>query len=369
MKIELKEIRVFDLVDGYADNGENGVVGYGGKLDIRPSYQREFVYKDDKRNAVIDTVLKSFPLNVMYWVQKDDGNFEILDGQQRTISICQYIQNEFKIDGKTYDNLPKDIQKKIDDYKLMVYLCTGTPSEKLDWFRTINIAGEKLSEQELRNATYTGPWLTSAKKHFSKLGCPAQKAGGHLLVGNVNRQHYLETALKWVSNEKIEDYMSDYQHKKDADDLWQYFQDVINWVAKVFTIKRGEMKGLDWGALYNKYHTQKYNSNDIEAKIQSLMEDDEVTSKRGIFEYVLSGNPRSLSLRAFSDKDKSQAFAKQMVAGTGKATCKLCTDKTKLFSFNEMEADHAIPWSRGGKTTIDNCQMLCRACNNLKSNH
>lgn len=217
MNIELKEIKVRDLTKGYEDNQEDGVIGYDGKLDIRPPYQREFIYKDKQRDAVIDTITKKFPLNVMYWAVREDGEFEIIDGQQRTISICQYVNNDFSINGLAFHNLPKDKQEEILDYELMVYFCEGADSEKLEWFKTINIAGEKLTDQELRNAVYSGSWVTDAKRYFSKNSRP--KIGDEYLGGSANRQEYLETAIDWISEGKIEDYMSKNQHEPNANEL------------------------------------------------------------------------------------------------------------------------------------------------------
>lgn len=372
MKINLENIKIKDLVNSYLDNVSTGqVIGYGGNLNIRPEYQREFVYKEKERNAVIDTVQKGFPLNVMYWVEDGNGNFEVLDGQQRTISICEYIQGNFSLNGLAFHNLPKNKQNDILEYKLMVYFCNGTDSEKLEWFKIINIAGVKLKEQELRNAIYTGNWLADAKINFSKKNCMAYQVANDknycLMDGEINRQDYLETALKWISKDDIESYMSKHQPNADADELCQYFKDVINWVKKIFTTPRKQMKGIEWGFLYNKYNHKKFNSNDVEKKVAELMEDDEVDNKKGIYEYILSEHEKYLSLRAFSDKDKAQAFTKQTVAVTGKACCPKC-DNSKLYDLDQMEADHVVAWSKGGKTTMANCQMLCKFHNGSKSN-
>jgi hypothetical protein len=230
MKIELKEMKVRDLADGYQDNDEDGVVGYSGKLDIRPPYQREFIYKDKQRDAVIDTVTRDFPLNVMYWSVRDDGDYEVIDGQQRTISLCQYVEGDFAFKDRYFENLQKDEQEQILDYELMVYACTGTDSERLDWFMTINIAGEELFDQELRNAVYAGPWVTDAKRRFSKTGCPAYAIGSDYMTGTPIRQDYLETVIKWINGGDVEGYMAKRQHKPNANDLWLYFQKVMNWV-------------------------------------------------------------------------------------------------------------------------------------------
>ena len=223
MKIQLKEIKVEELVDDYSDDGEGGVTGYSGKLDIRPPFQREFVYKDKQRDAVIDTIMKNFPLNVMYWAVRDDGTYEIIDGQQRTISVAQYVKGIFSFKDLYFHNLPDDKQRQILDYKLMVYFCSGTDSEKLEWFKTINIAGEKLTNQELRNAVYAGSWVSDAKRYFSRSGCVAYKIGNPYLIGSSIRQDYLETAIRWINEDKIEAYMGKHQHDPTAEALWAYF--------------------------------------------------------------------------------------------------------------------------------------------------
>ena len=242
MKIELNEITVREVAEGYLDSAEEGVVGYGGRLDIRPKYQREFVYDEKKRNAVIDTIRKGFPLNVMYWVVTDEGTYEVMDGQQRTISFCQYVNGDFSVpvDGHpmAFHNLPKTLQDQILDYKLMVYFCSGTDKEKLDWFRIINIAGERLTDQELRNAVYTGPWLSHAKPIFSKTNCAAYLLANKYVNGSPIRQEYLETAISWLSGGNIEQYMSAHQHDPNANELWSYFQAVIAWVELTFTTYR-----------------------------------------------------------------------------------------------------------------------------------
>lgn len=356
MNIELKEIKVRELTNGYQDNNENGVIGFGGKLDIRPPYQREFVYDEKERNAVLNTLQKNFPLNVMYWAVREDGNFEVIDGQQRTISICQYVKGDFSIDGLAFHNLPKDKQEQILNYTLMVYYCSGEDSEKLDWFETINIAGKVLTDQELRNAVYSGSWVSDAKRYFSKNSRP--KIGDEYLSGSANRQEYLETAIDWISNGDIKNYMSKNQHEPNANELWLYFQGVISWVKIVFPTYRKEMKGLKWGFLYNEFKDQKFDSKKLEAEITELMIDDDVDSKKGIYTYVLTRKEKFLNIRAFSDKQKREAYERQKG---------ICTDCKQHFELNEMEADHINPWHSGGKTTAENCQMLCREDNRRKS--
>ena len=359
MNIELKEITVRELTEGFEDNAENGVVGYGGKLDIRPPYQREFIYKDKQRDAVIDTVNKSYPLNVMYWAVREDGNFEVIDGQQRTISLCQYVNGDFSFMFRGFDNLQNDEQEKILNYKLMVYMCSGTDSEKLEWFKTINIAGEKLTEQELRNAVYSGSWVSDAKRHFSKTGCPAFRIGSDYINGSPIRQEYFETAIDWISNGNIEVYMSNHQHDPNASALWRYFQDVITWVEATFTTKRSKfMKGVNWGKLYNKNKDVVYDTKAIEEETVRLILDDDVTKKSGIYPYILTRDEKYVSIRSFTDPTKHKIYEQQ------KGICVKCTEH---FSLNDMEADHITPWSLGGKTTEENCQMLCKNCNRTKS--
>lgn len=365
MEIELRQIPIRDLIKNYLNDEEEGVVGYSGKLNIRPKYQREYVYNDKQRNEVIYTVLKNFPLNIMYWVDNEDDTFEVLDGQQRTLSICEFCINSFSIliDDKPhyFQTLTNDVMEKLLNYELMVYFCKGEPKEKLDWFRTINIAGVQLTPQELRNAIYTGPWLSDAKRHFSKSSCVAYNLGSDYVKGSPIRQEILEKTLKWISNDDIDGYMSKHQKDDDANELWQYFQDIINWIKKLFPIYRKDMKSIDWGVLYNQYKDTKFNSNELERRYLELINDDEIEGKdtKGIYLYLITNDEKYLSLRAFTDKQKTIAFETQ------KGICIKCNNK---FEFKEMEGDHILPWSKGGKTTQDNCQMLCKKCNGQKSN-
>jgi len=364
MKIELHQIPIREVIDGYKDSGpEEGVVAYGGKLDIRPKYQREFIYKDKQRDAVIKTIKKGFPLNVMYWVKTDQGNFEVMDGQQRTISIGQYVNNDFSLNNRYFHNLTDEEKNQILDYELMIYFCEGTDRERLDWFRIINIAGEKLTEQEIRNATYTGPWLSDAKLKFSKSNCAAYllaNDGGKLISGKPIRQEYLETVLKWINDGKIEDYMAKHQHDANADELWEYFQNVIVWVRKIFTNYRREMSDIQWGELYNNFKDKKLDTKKLEDEIKKLMQDYDVTRKPGIYLYVLTRQEKYLNIRAFDDKMKRETYERQ------KGICPLCKDK-KHWDISDMEADHIKPWRDGGPTVSENCQMLCKQDNRTKS--
>lgn len=358
MKIELLDLTVRELVEDYEDAGEDGVTGYGGKLDIRPPFQREFIYNDKERNAVIDSILKGFPLNVMYWSDRENGEFEIIDGQQRTISIAQYVDGDFSFNKQYFHNLPLDKQELILDYKLMVYVCSGTDSEKLEWFKTINIAGKELTTQELRNAVYAGTWLSDAKRYFSRNGCVAYKIGNAYVKGRPIRQEYLETVIKWVSGDSIEDYMGKHQHDENALPLWEYFQSVIDWVESTFTNTRPAMKGVDWGSLYNEFKDADLDADEIEQETARLVLDDDVQRQAGIYPYILTGEEKHLNIRAFSPGMKQKVYEEQS------GVCVRCADK---FTIKEMEADHITPWSEGGKTNEDNCQMLCKQCNREKS--
>ncbi|PJA64798.1 MAG: HNH endonuclease [Candidatus Portnoybacteria bacterium CG_4_9_14_3_um_filter_40_10] len=367
MKIELHKIPIRKVIAGYKDSAEEGVVAYGGKLDIRPKYQREFVYKDKQRDAVLETVNQNFPLNVMYWMVREDGGYEVLDGQQRTVSVGQYVNGDFSLNERYFHNLLKEEQDQILDYELMIYFCEGTDKERLDWFRIINIAGEKLTDQEIRNAVYTGSWLSDAKLKFSKSNCVAYllaNDGGSLVSGSPIRQEYLETALSWINDGKIEDYMAKHQHDKNADELWQYFQDVIAWVRKTFPNYRKEMAHVNWGELYNKFKDKKLNAAKLETEIKELMQDEDVTKKSGIYPYVLTRQERYLSIRAFTDKMKCETYERQ------NGICPFCKKERKekkQWDISEMEADHITPWHEGGKTTAENCQMLCKEHNRTKS--
>ena len=372
MNIEPRKIKIRDVFQNYADNGDDGVFAYGGRLAIRPAYQREFVYDLEQAEAVIQTVLKGYPLNVMYWVKTGEDCYEVLDGQQRTLSVMQYLKHQFPItlDGKKFywDALPDDKYNRIMDYEFMIYVCEGAESEKLEWFRVVNIAGEKLTEQELRNSVYTGAWLSDAKLHFSKRNCAAKKLSDKYIIGDPNRQELLEKALKGICEfqqiKDITEYMAQHKSDPDADELWQYFQDVIHWTEKIFPQYYRDMKGLDWCHLYNRYHENYYNSVIMAAEVKRLHEDTfEVQKPKGIYEFLLCRDTdpyagRLLNLRVFEEKDKQAAYSRQ------NGICPVCGQH---FEYDEMEGDHILPWSKGGKTTGENCQMLCKPCNSKKS--
>ena len=361
MNIDLKKITVRDLVEDYHDDGEGGVRGFGGKLDIRPPFQREFVYKDKQRDAVIETINKGFPLNVMYWAVRQDGNYEVIDGQQRTISVAQYVKGDYSLDGRYFFNLQDDEQERILNYALQVYVCAGTASEKLAWFRIINIAGVKLSDQELRNAVYAGPWVSDAKRYFSRPQGPAYAVGNKYVKGSPIRQEYLESAIQWIKDDgqTVEEYMAAHQHDMTATALWNHFQSVVNRVEAVFPKYRKPMKGVDWGGLDAHLKDENLDPKALEDEVARLTIDDDVTRKAGIYAYLLTGEERHLSIRAFTPAMKQRAFEIQ------KGICKVCA---KAFEMLDMEADHITPWSEGGKTIEQNCQMLCKHCNRRKSN-
>ncbi len=362
MKIEPQKILVREVINGYKNNAEEGVVGYDGKLDIRPKYQREFIYKPEQQIAVMKSVIGGFPLNAMYWVKNDNDSFEILDGQQRTVSICNFIAGDFNITHrghqKYFVNLTDQEKATILDYELMVYFCEGTYDEKLEWFKVINTAGEKLTNQELLNAIYSGTWVTDAKRYFSKSNAPAYLLASDYMSGALNRQEYLETVLHWVSNNQIETYMGKHQHDVSAEELWEYFQKVIEWVRAIFPKYRSAMKGIEWGELHSKFKNAKLDASKLETEVSRLIADDDVDSKKGVYWYVLTGEEKYLNIRAFNEKMKLAAYERQ------KGKCSFCKKK---FDISEMEADHITPWHEGGKTIAENCQMLCKQDNRTKS--
>ena len=370
MTIKQIEVTVGDIARGYINNEEQGVRGYGGQLDIRPPYQREFIYNENEQQAVISTVLKGYPLNVMYWVRRSEDAecpYEVMDGQQRTLSLCEYVDGKFAYDFKNFFNQPADIQKLILDYPLTIYLCEGEPSEKLEWFKTINIAGKPLNEQEINNAVYAGPFVTDAKRHFSKSNCGAYRLGKDLVNGTPIRQEFLKKALEWMSEHETREgkpqsvvgYMAEHQHDPNANNLWTYFQNVLNWTITNFDLKKFKkiMKGLNWALYYDKYHSTTLDTADLASRISKLILDSDVQKQMGIIPYVLTGDERHLDLRGFPEDIKLAVWEKQH---------HICPSCQKEFDYEFMEGDHITPWCEGGRTAIENCQMLCRECNRRK---
>lgn len=367
MEITLKDITVRELAEGYKDNGEKGVRGYNGLLNIRPPYQREFIYKKKQRNEVINSINKGFPLNTMYWAVCDDGTFEIIDGQQRTVSICQYVTGEFSLDGMYFGNLTNTEQNKILDYKLSIYICKGTDKEKLDWFNIINIAGVKLTDQELRNAVYSGPWVSDAKRYFSRSKCAAMTKGEGYIEGEPLRQDILEKVINWMAlndpscqsaKDPIREYMAIHQHDKDASAMYSVYLQIIAWAKSLFPETNKYTKKVNWGALYWKYHDNIYSPTALKEEVNRLIyEDEDVTNDVGVYTYVFTHDEKELNIRQFSPQMKLKAYKKQ------DGICPICH---KHFEFNEMEGDHIVPWSEGGHTSQENLQMLCKNCNRRK---
>lgn len=370
MTIKQISVTVGEIAKDYTNNDEQGVRGYNGLLDIRPPYQREFIYDEKEQQAVITTVLNGYPLNVMYWVRRGDDAecpYEVMDGQQRTLSLCEYVAGKFAYDFKNFFNQPADIQKKILDYELTVYVCEGEESEKLEWFKTINIAGKPLNEQEIRNAIYAGPFVSDTKMHFSKNNCGAYRLGKDLVNGSPIRQDFLKKALEWMAGHETRcgkpqtavGYMSGHQHDPNAVPLWTYFQNVLHWAIATFNMKKFKkiMKGLDWARFYDEFHDEALDIKTMEQRIVELIGDDEIQKQQGIIPYVLTGDEHCLDLRAFPDKIKLAVWEKQH------HKCAVCG---KEFDYVFMEGDHITPWRDGGRTTVENCQMLCRECNRRK---
>ena len=353
------DITIRDLVNGYINKEENGVFALDGRLNIRPPFQREFVYNLEQQMQVIKTIKNELPLNIMYWNKNGKDTYELIDGQQRTLSICEYVKNNFAMDNLTFENLPEDKKNEILNYELTIYICEGKESEKLEWFKTINISGEKLNDQELLNAIYTGSWLEDAKKYFSKRECIAFKIANNYMTGTPERQDYLKTVLNWISNDNAIQYMSYNQNKENANELKIYFKNVISWIEITFIKYRKEMKGINWGFLYNEFKDKNFNSQEIEKEITNLMLDEDITKKKGIYYYVITRDEKWLNIRSFTDGQKRIIYEKQ------KGICNKCS---KHFEINEMEGDHIVAWSEGGKTDIENLQMLCKKCNREKSN-
>jgi hypothetical protein len=380
------DIAVAEICDGFVYNEleGKGLYGLGGKLTIQPEYQRNYIYADgsgEKEAAVIHSLLKGYPLGLIYFNKVEEDKFEVLDGQQRITSIGRFVTNKFAImdngNPKNFDSLPADQQAKIQDSELLIYECEGTETEIKQWFETINIAGVPLNSQELLNAIYSGPFVTLAKAEFSSSQNANIQKWSAYIKGSANRQDFLERALEWVSKDDIGGYMSSHRTEDNIDELKTYFNTVIDWVSSVFSDVKKEMKGLKWGLLYEQYHSKSYNPAQVSAEVERLYGDPYVNKRSGIFEYILGGLQQSklLEVRVFDEAIKNSVYAKQTKDAKAKSAsnCPLCAaghnaNKSKIYEIDEMDADHVSAWSKGGGSSADNCQMLCVTHNRAKGN-
>lgn len=386
MKTTLRtDITVRDICDGFVYNEYEGrgLFGLSGKLTIQPEYQRNYIYAQENRESgVIDSIIKGYPLGLIYFNKVADDKFEVLDGQQRITSIGRYITKKFPIKDQNgmeqyFDGLNQHIQNQILDTHLLIYECAGTETEIKEWFKIINIKGIPLNDQELLNAVYSGPFVTLAKEEFSNSQNANIQKWSAYVSGTVNRQDYLKTALEWVSNNNISDYMSAHRNDDNIAELKQYFTTVIDWVSSVFQNIEPEMRGLEWGRLYEKYHRQAYDPKIIESKVKELYADPYVKNRKGIFEYVLGGcvDTKLLDVRVFDEATKRAVYAQQTQHAEASHTsnCPLCAlghdaNNSKIWKLSDMDADHVTAWSKGGATDIKNCQMLCKSHNRAKGN-
>lgn len=381
------EITVKEICDGfvYSELEGKGLFGLSGKLTIQPEYQRNYIYASEggKREvAVIESILKGYPIGLIYFNKVNPNNFEVLDGQQRITSLGRFVTNKFAIKDENrneqlFGGFAADKKNKILNTKLLIYECEGTESEIKEWFRTINIAGVPLNSQELLNAVYSGPFVTLGKEEFSNSKNSNIQKWSAYISGSANRQDFLERALQWVSKENVSEYMSRHRFDNNITELKDYFNSVIDWVSTVFTDVESEMKGIEWGRLYETYRKKPYNSKTVSAEVKRLYADPYVKSRKGIFEYVLGGSTdtKLLEVRVFDDATKKSVYAKQtqVAEKKGVSNCSLCaighdSNKTKIWKLTEMDADHVTAWSKGGATDIKNCEMLCKTHNRAKGN-
>lgn len=388
MKTTLKtEITVKDICEGFVYNEleGKGLFGLAGKLTIQPEYQRNYIYASDggkREAAVIGSILKGYPIGLIYFNKVSENNLEVLDGQQRITSIGRFVTDKFAIKDENgmeqyFGGMAKDKKDKILATKLLIYECEGTESEIKEWFKTINIAGVPLNEQELLNAVYSGPFVTLSKEEFSNSQNANIQKWSAYISGSANRQEFLECALNWVSKGNIGDYMSSHRYDNNIVELKEYFNEVIDWISSVFTDVESEMRGLEWGRLYEKYHAKSYDPAEISAEVHKLYSDPYIKSRKGIFEYVLGGSndTKLLEIRVFDEATKKAVYTMQTdeAIKKGESNCPYCAighdaNKSKIWGFNEMDADHVAAWSKGGATVIENCQMLCKAHNRAKGN-
>ena len=378
------DITIGDICKGFVYNGQEGkgLFGMNGKLVIQPEYQRNYIYNDGRKDvAVIDSVLHGYPLGLIYLNRRPDGLLEVLDGQQRITSLGRFLTNKLtvKYDGREqkYYSLDKELQQRFSGTRLTLYICEGTEAEIKKWFKIINIAGVPLNDQEMYNAIYSGPFVTALKGVYSNSQNPMQQKWGTYVKGDPKRQDVLATVLDWVSRGKTEEYMATHRQDTDITPVTRYFDSVIDWVSSTFITPRSEQKGLSWGNLYEKYHNTPYDPEELERKVSELMQDEAVTDKKGIYGYILGGckEPKLLNIRFF-DKRTIKTVYEQQTANAkarGMSNCPYCAasdgpNKTRIWKFSEMDADHVTAWSKGGATDIKNCQMLCRSHNRMKGN-
>lgn len=384
------DITVKDICGGFVYNETEGrgLFGLSGKLVIQPEYQRNYIYADGKKDvAVIESILSRYPLGLFYFNRARDGRLEVLDGQQRITSIGRYVTGKFAIMDKNgipqyFGSLPAERQELINQTRLLIYVCEGGEAEIKEWFKTINIAGIPLNQQELLNAIYSGPFVTKAKEEFSNSGNANVRKWGAYITGSANRQDFLERALQWVSRDwetkgNIDQYMAKHRHDDNIDELKTYFNSVIDWISGVFIDVEKEMCGLEWGRLYETYHKTPYNPREVSEKLRELYDDPYVKNRKGICEYILGGceDTRLLDVRIFDDATKRKVYARQTKEAEekGVSNCPLCAigheaNRRKIWSLRDMDADHVSAWSKGGSTDIGNCQMLCKTHNRAKGN-
>ena len=385
METNLKTYTVGEVCDGFVYNEleGKGLYGLGGRLTIQPEYQRNYIYADGKKDvAVVQSALHRYPLGVLYFNKVEENRFEVLDGQQRITSLGRFVTGKLSIIDDNdipqyFSSLSQELQKRILETPLLVYECEGTEDEIRKWFETVNIAGVPLNRQELLNAVYSGEFVTLAKQEFSNSQNANVQKWSAYVSGAVNRQDYLERALQWVSFDDVKGYMSQHRHDQNIDELKRYFNTVIDWIGTVFTDVEGEMRGLEWGRLYETYHTTPYNPKELSEQVHRLYGDPYVKNRKGIFEYVLGGckDERFLDIRIFDEATKRAVYKRQTAEAItkGESNCPLCAlgheaNRTKIWKQTEMDADHVSAWSKGGATTIGNCQMLCKTHNRAKGN-
>lgn len=379
------DITVKDVCDGfvYSELEGKGLFGLSGNLTIQPEYQRNYIYADGKRDvAVIESILKGYPLGLIYFNKVSEDNFEVLDGQQRITSFGRFVTGKLAVKDENdmeqyFTGIAKDKQTKILNTKLLIYECEGTESEIKDWYRTINIYGVPLNNQELLNAVYSGPFVTLAKEEFSNSQNSNIQKWSAYISGSANRQDYLECALDWVSKGNIADYMSQHRYNKNINELKIYFKTVIDWISSVFIDVEPEMCGLEWGRLYETYHNKAFNPKKVRSDVKKHFGDPYIRNHKGIFEYILGGSTdaKLLDVRVFDEATKRTVYSKQTeeAKSKGKSNCPLCatghdSSKKKIWNINEMDADHVTAWSNGGATSAKNCQMLCKTHNRAKGN-